>query len=215
MKKTFLYMASVAVVASLLSSCGNDNRLAKDIEGTWQANPAAVATSSPGIMTMTDTWTFTGEDSNATGGTLLIASLASVEWPLAEGSDTIAPQANAYAVSVSASVNINATWNLDPKDPDDEILVSIDPKSIVVSIDPAGVAMSTSGSPAPLDSIPPYIYGAVKAELTKAVQARFFPVNKLEDVEINGNKLKFEVPSGKEKADDVKVNLTRQTGSAE
>ena len=76
MKKTFLYMASVAVVASLLSSCGNDNRLAKDIEGTWQANPAAVATSSPGIMTMTDTWTFTGEDSNATGGQLLIASLA-------------------------------------------------------------------------------------------------------------------------------------------
>ena len=215
MKKTFLYMASIAVAASLLSSCGNNNRLAKDIEGTWQANPAAVATSSPGIMTMTDTWTFTGEDPNATGGTLLIASLASVEWPLAEGSDTIAPQGNAYAVSVSASVNINATWNLDSKDPDDEILVSIDPKSIVVNIDPAGVAMSTSGSPAPLDSIPPYIYGAVKAELTKAVQARFFPVIKLEDVEINGNKLKFEVPSGKEKADDVKVYLTRQTGSAE
>ena len=52
MKKTFLYMASIAVAASLLSSCGNNNRLAKDIEGTWQANPAAVATSSPGVMTM-------------------------------------------------------------------------------------------------------------------------------------------------------------------
>lgn len=209
MKKTFLYIASAFVAASLLSSCGSGNSLAKKIEGSWQGNPQAIASSGEGIITMTDEWAFVGDDNKATGGDLIITSMASVEWPLSIAGDSIAPGADPYAVTVAATVSLNAVWDIDQHDPDDEIVVSIDPKTLSVSIDPDAVAVSADGKPATVDSIPGEIYASVRRELLKSAQTRFFPVNHLDDVEIKGDVLKFEIPSGQEKKGDVKIRLTR------
>lgn len=211
MNKSILFITAAALTASLLASCGGDNtRLARDIEGTWQGTPTAVASTQPGIITMTDTWTFVGDDANATGGSLVITSLSSVEWPLSYTGDTVAVQADPYAVTMAASVSLNGTWDLDPQDPDDEIIVSIDPRSLSVNIDPDAVAASTNGNPVALDTIPPVIYGAARAELTKAVQTRFFPISHLDDVKIEGRTLKFEIPATVEDGQEIKITLNRQ-----
>lgn len=210
MKKTFLYMASALLAASFMSSCGGGNSLAKRIEGSWQGTPQAIASSSEGIITMTDVWNFIGDDTKSSGGDLVITSLASVEWPLTLSGDSIAPGADPYAVTISATVSLNAVWDLDSHDPDDEILVSIDPKTLSVSIDPDAVAVSANGQPATVDSIPAGIFADARRELLKSAQTRFFPVNHLDDVEIKGNTLKFEIPSGQEKKGEIKIRLTRQ-----
>ncbi len=212
MKKSIHYIALAALTAVAVASCADNSKLAKQIEGSWQGNPVSVPSTSAGIINMTDTWTFINDDTRATGGELVVTSMASVEWPLTAEGDSVAPQSAPYALTLAASVSFNASWDLDADDPDEEILVSIDPKTMSISIDPAAVALSTDGNPTTVDSIPPSVYAAVRSELTRAVQSRFYPINHLDNVKIQGSTLKFEVPSGQEKSDDVKMILTRKGG---
>lgn len=204
-----LYTASAVVAAGLLVSCDTGNGLARQIEGAWQGTPQAITTSEAGILTMTDEWNFIADEAKGNGGDLIITSMASVEWPLTIAGDSIAPQSDPYAVTLSAVVSLNATWDLDPHDPDEDILVSIDPKTLSVTFDPDAVTVSANGNPVTLDSIPASIYGEARRELIKAAQTRFFPVNQLEDVEIKKGSVKFEIPSGIPKHDDVKVRLNK------
>lgn len=209
MKTRLTILSAAALLAVGLISCGKDN-LAKNIEGTWQGNPVPVASQASGIVTMTDTWDFDRDDAEATGGTLIITSLASVECPLtAAGADTIAPASAPYAVTVSASVTINGTWDVEEKD-DDDIIVSMDPRTLTISIDPAAVAVSSDGNPATLDSIPPSLFAAARAEISAVAKTRFLPITKLEDVKADPTRLKFEIDVAKEGAKDIDVILTRQ-----
>lgn len=204
-------LIAAAACAAALTACGGSGKLARDIQGTWQANPAPVAGSTPGIMTMTDSWTFVGDDAKATGGQLIVSSMASVECPLDfVASDTIAPASAPYAVTVAATVSLSGSWDLDSHDPDDEILVSFDPKTLNVQIDPAAAAVSTDGNPATIDSIPPALFAEAHRQIVATVQKRFFPVNRLEDVEVKGNSLKFELPPLTEGGHDTKVTLRKQ-----
>lgn len=210
MKKSVFVIAAVGLAASVLVSCENKTRLAKDIEGTWQANPVTVPYDAAGSLTMTDTWTFVRDNSNAAGGSLIISSMSSVETPLNALTDTIAAQADPYAVTLAASVSLNAKWDLDAHDPDDEIIISFDPRSLTVAVDPDAVAVSADGNPAIADSIQSAVIAAVRAEVTRAVKARFFPVDRLEDVEIKGQSLKFELPPTSERGHETKITLRRQ-----
>lgn len=211
------FLSSAAIIAAgalalAFGSCKNESSLARQIEGTWQGNPTTINGGAPGIITMTDTWTFVRDDPSATGGTLVLTSLASVEWPLnALQADTItSPSAGSYAVSMSAAVSLNATWDLDVHDPDDEVLISIDPRSLAVNIDPDAVTVSSNSDATILDSIPPTIYASAKAELTRAIGQRFFPINRLEDVKATARGLSFDIPPTTEDGAEIKVTLRRQ-----
>lgn len=209
MNNRLIILSAAALLAAGMISCSK-NELAKNIEGTWQGNATPVTSQASGIVTMTDTWDFARDDAEANGGTLIITSLASVECPLdAVGADTIAPASAPYAVTVSASVTINGTWDLEQKD-DDDVIVSMDPRSLTVSIDPAGVAVSSDGNPATLDSIPPSIFAAARAEISNVAKTRFLPITRLEDVKADARRLKFEIDVAKEGAKDIDVVLTRQ-----
>ena len=209
MKTRLIILSAATLLAAGMISCDKNN-LARNIEGTWQGNATPVTTQSAGIVTMTDTWDFSRDDANANGGTLIITSLASVECPLsAAGADTIAPASAPYAVTVAASVTINGTWDLEKKD-DDNVIVSMDPRTLTVSIDPSAVAVSADGNPATLDSIPPSLYAAARAEISAAAKSRFFPISRLEDVKAGPQRLKFEIDVAKEGGKDIDVILTRQ-----
>lgn len=210
MSKSILYGAAAALGAAVMTACSGSHKLASQIEGTWQANPTHVTTLPGNLVTMTDTWTFDMETGSSSGGTLLISSLVSLELPLsAAGLDSIAPGTGAYAVNMAGSVTLSATWDLDPHDPDDEIIVSVDPRSLAVTIDPDAVTVSGDADAVALDSISPALIAAARATVTGAATGRFFPIDRLDDVEIASSSLRFEIPSGSEKGQDVKVTLKR------
>ncbi|MCM1028734.1 MAG: hypothetical protein NC342_09395 [Pseudoflavonifractor sp.] len=211
MKKIQLLLAGAAMLVASLSSCNEGKRLAGQLEGAWSGNAQPISASAGTIATMTDTWTFVNDGPEGMGGSLVISSMASVECPLdAAANDSISPSSDAYAVTVAASVSINGTWDISAHDPDEDVIVSIDPKSLTVSVDPTGVAVSANGNPVTLDSIPQYLYSAAQAEIRKVAQQHFFPIDRLEDVEIKSDQLEFEIPGGAEGAHDIKVTLRKQ-----
>lgn len=210
MKKIYSMIAGAALLTGGLTACTGAQGLADRISGSWQSEPAPIASDASGITTMTDLWTFTPESEGADQGSLTITSMTSVEWPLdAAATDTIAPSSDAYAVSLSAKVAITGTWEVSSHDPDDELLVTLDPKSLSVAVDPAGEALSGNGNPVVLDSIPAPIFNAARAEILKIARGRFFPINRLEDVEFKADKVEFEVPSTIPGHDEVKITLRR------
>lgn len=209
-KLSTLLAVALTAVSFTFTSCDGSGRLARDIEGSWQANPAPVTDTVPGVLTMTDSWTFVSDGNGASGGQLLLSSMASVECPLdLAAADTIAPASAPYAVTVAATVSLSGTWDLDSHDPEDEILVSFDPKSLNVSIDPAGVTVSSDGNPAAIDSIPAAIYAGARRQVLETAQKRFFPIDRLDDVEVKNGSLKFELPPTTAGGHDVKVTLRK------
>lgn len=210
MKSIYSIIAGAALLTGGLTACTGGEGLSDRISGSWQSAPAPIASDASGITTMTDFWTFTPESAGADQGELSITSMTSVEWPLdAAATDTIAPSSDTYAVSMSAEVAISGTWEVSSHDPDDELIVTLDPKSLSVAVDPAGEALSGNGNPVVMDSIPAPVYNAARAEILKIARGRFFPINKIEDIEFKADKVEFEVPSTTPGHDEVKITLRR------
>ncbi len=217
MKRIHTLLAGAALISAAgLASCSGSQNLGERLSGTWQSNPTPIATTEAGITTMTDFWTFTPEAKGADQGTVNISSTASVEWPLdAAATDTIAPASDTYALSLSATVTISGTWDISSHDPDDELIVSFDPKSLTVNIDPVADAMSGDGNATTVNTIPAEIYSAAQNELLKVARERFFPINRIEDIEFKDGKIKFEVPSAAPGRDEVEIVLRSVTPTAD
>ena len=80
---------------------------------------------------------------------------------------------------------------------DDEIQVSIDTRTLTVSIDPEGMVLTTNmldgDAQANVASIKPQLAEAVKQQVTNALQMRYASIKKIDDIDIKGNVMEYEI----------------------
>ncbi len=93
-----------------------------------------------------------------------------------------------YEVSIAATASVGGTWHY-KGDEDDELLLSLDLKSISVTVDPAGVTYTENlltGMQQPqLDSLTAATASQWKAQLMAAMRKEFARYTVLDDIEVN------------------------------
>lgn len=184
-----LVIAAAALCALGLSSCNEASKLAKNIEGTWSGAPERLIDDPTGTATVIESTTF-AVDSTGKGGDMIIVGLVSATGQMQGSTAIIQP----ISISAAAKAEVLGKWQAID---DDEIQVSIDTRTLTVSIDPEGVVLTTNmldgDAQANVASIKPQLAEAVKQQVTNALQMRYASIKKIDDIDINGNVMEYEI----------------------
>lgn len=188
MKQTVLGFA--AVCAMLFSSCNEEAKLARDIEGTWSGAPEVFVNDASSRSTIIETFTF--ERDTTKSGTVMIGALVSSTGAV-QGTDAIVQP---FSVSAAAKSTISGRWQVID---DDELVLTLDPSTMKVEVDPSAVVLTTNlltGAEAPsTESLRPQMAEAIRSNLSHVLAMRYLSYRKLDDVKVKdkGTMLKFEV----------------------
>lgn len=184
-----LVIAAAALCALGLSSCNEASKLAKNIEGTWSGAPERLIDDPTGTATVIESTTF-AVDSTGKGGDMIIVGLVSATGQM-QGSTAII---QTISISAAAKAEVLGKWQAID---DDEIQVAIDTRTLTVSIDPEGVVLTTNmldgDAQANVASIKPQLAEAVKQQVTNALQMRYASIKKIDDIDIKGNVMEYEI----------------------
>lgn len=184
-----LVIAAAAVCALGLSSCNEASKLAKNIEGTWSGAPERLIDDPTGTATVIESTTF-AVDSTGKGGDMIIVGLVSATGQMQGSTAIIQP----ISISAAAKAEVLGKWQAID---DDEIHVAIDTRTLTVSIDPEGVVLTTNmldgDAQANVASIKPQLAEAVKQQVTNALQMRYASIKKIDDIDIKGNVMDYEI----------------------
>lgn len=193
MKKYLLYLGLSILSIVGVTSCDEASRLAKNVCGAWTGTPTGVAGTTL-QSSVIETFTFTLDDAakDARSGNLTITSVITSQSTF--GGDAVAglPAVN---LSIASTGSITGTWTAVD---DDEITVSLDPRSLTVTVDPDAVELSsgmfTTNMGEQIDSLRPQLTNAVRLELTNDLATRYASFNHFDDVKVKkGALLKFEI----------------------
>ncbi|MCM1520951.1 MAG: hypothetical protein NC098_09210 [Lachnoclostridium sp.] len=192
--KKYLLCLGLSVLAIVgLTSCDEASRLAKNICGAWTGTPVGIAGNTL-QSTAIETFTFTLDEAakDARSGNLTITSVITSQSTF--GGDAVAglPAVN---LSIASTGSITGTWTAID---DDEISVSLDPRSLLVNVDPDAVELSsgmfTADMGSQIDSLRPQLTNAVRMELMNDLATRYSSFNHFDDVKVKkGALLKFEI----------------------
>lgn len=184
-----LIIAAAALCALGLNSCNEASRLAKNIEGTWSGAPERLIDDPTGTATVIESTTF-AVDSTGKGGDMIIVGLVSATGQMQGSPAIIQP----ISISAAAKAEVLGKWQAID---DDEIQVAIDARTLTVSIDPEGVVLTTNmldgDAQANVASIKPQLAEAVKRQVTNALQMRYASIKKIDDIDIKGNVMDYEI----------------------
>lgn len=184
-----LVIAAAALCALGLSSCNEASKLAKNIEGTWSGAPERLIDDPTGTATVIESTTF-AVDSTGKGGDMIIVGLVSATGQMQGSTAIIQP----ISISAAAKAEVLGKWQAID---DDEIQVAIDTRTLTVSIDPEGVVLTTNmldgDAQANVASIKPQLAEAVKQQVTNALQMRYASIKKIDDIDIKGNVMEYEI----------------------
>lgn len=184
-----LVIAAAALCALGLSSCNEASKLAKNIEGTWSGAPERLIDDPSGTATVIESTTF-AVDSTGKGGDMIIVGLVSATGQMQGSTAIIQP----ISISAAAKAEVLGKWQAID---DDEIQVSSDARTLTVSIDPEGVVLTTNmldgDAQANVASIKPQLAEAVKQQVTNALQMRYASIKKIDDIDIKGNVMEYEI----------------------
>lgn len=184
-----LIIAAAALCALGLSSCNEASKLAKNIEGTWSGAPERLIDDPTGTATVIESTTF-AVDSTGKGGDMIIVGLVSATGQMQGSTAIIQP----ISISAAAKAEVLGKWQAID---DDEIQVAIDARTLTVSIDPEGVVLTTNmldgDAQANVASIKPQLAEAVKQQVTNALQMRYASIKKIDDIDIKGNVMDYEI----------------------
>lgn len=189
----------------LVAACDSASRLATEIAGTWSGAPVTIELPMTSATTASsiDTYTFT-HDPDGRGGNLTVTSMLSLSAPAGPVNATTGP----VSISAAATASIQGRWEAID---DDDISVTLQPKTLQVSVDPSAVVVSTSplsaGPSASVDSITPALVATITETLRRDLPNRYLAIKQLHDVEIKGSLLNWEI-------NDREETLSRQ-GSVE
>lgn len=179
----------VAMAAIGFQSCDDTARLIKDVTGTWSGAPEKLVDNSASSATIIDTYTFTAIP-DTKGGNVTITSLISVTGQIDGAQAIVQP----FSLSASGTASIQGTWTAID---DDEIALSLEPKTLDVNIDPQAVVLSSSllsgNTSAAVDSMKPALVQTIKAQVQQAVTARYLSMKHLDDIDVKGAILKYEI----------------------
>lgn len=181
--------AIVALTALGMSSCNEAAKLAKNIEGTWSGAPERFIDDPSGSATVIESTTF-AVDSTGKGGDMIIVALVSSTGQVQGSASIMQP----ISVSAAAKAEILGKWQAID---DDEIHVSLDPRTLTVSVDPEGVVLTTNlldgAAQANVASIKPQVAESVKSQVANALQMRYASIKKIDDIDIKGNVMEYEI----------------------
>lgn len=184
-----ILLGLLAVTALGLQSCDDSAKLAENLEGTWSGAPERLIDTSASSASVIDTYTFT-HTPDTKGGNITITSVISVTGQI-DGSQAIVQP---FSLSASGTASVQGTWEAID---DDEIAISIDPKTLNVNIDPDAVVLSSSllsgNTSAAVDSMKPALVNTIKAQVKEAVGNRYLSLKHIEDIDIKGSILKYEI----------------------
>lgn len=188
MKKMIFGIAAACVLG--FTSCDESARLAKAIDGTWSGAPEQLMNEVGTQSTMIETIAFE-RDSTDKGGSVVISTMVSVNHAMPADSSLMQP----VSVTAAAKSYVMGRWMAID---DDEVMLQLDPASMVVEVDPDAVVLSAnvlSGeTESTTEALKPQIVAAVKAKITGALQTHYFSMRHLDDVKVkDGSTLKFEI----------------------
>lgn len=183
---------SLFCVLSVLSACNPKVSLAKNIEGTWATNSEILAGIDALNASSVEMLQFIPTDgvSNPLSGDFTHSIIVDVA--------TIAPQSDSvvqpYSVTVTAIASVQGSWSVID---DDEIRLTLDPKTFNVSVNPSEVVQEdnilTGKNFSVVDSIMPELSARIKRMITPVVQGRL-NVNKIDDIHIlKGTEMRCEI----------------------
>lgn len=201
-KKHFNYyvmkriICALAILAAALSldSCETKAHLANEIEGTWAGTPQSITDNSALTATLLETFQFVkipAEDGGeSTGGTVNIVGMLSSSIQLVGDNDFEQP----LTFTSSARSSIVGSWQAID---DEEIVVTLNPNTLTVVVDPdavvPGSALLSESSQAKIEQMKPDIINMIASGLKQSLSNRYSSVKLLDDVEIDGPVLKFEI----------------------
>ncbi len=191
MKKMIFAAAALVVLAVGMTSCNEEEKLAKEVAGTWSTEQQTFFNNDQGQASGGDVFTFEVDPAAKTGGIVNVASSIS----LSRGADALTPANEPYSLSVAAMASVSGRWTAVD---DDEIRIDFDANSLKVSVDPEAVALVANplsgASQADVDSLRPQMAQFYQTELTNAMRVRYSTFTKLDDVKVrnSGQTLKFE-----------------------
>lgn len=188
MKKLVSGMILACVLG--LTSCDESARLAKSIAGTWSGAPEQLVNEVGMQATMVETVAFEC-DSTSRGGGVVISSMVSVTQSIPSDSALVEP----FSMTASVKSYIMGKWQAID---DDEVMVQLDPTSMVVDVDPDAVILTanvlTGATASGTETLKSHAIELVKSKLTVALQSHYFAMRHLDDVKVkDGSTLKFEV----------------------
>lgn len=185
MRLTYLIIASLAAGMGLaVTSCSHKDKFI----GTWTAltqtdiTDQVPAASTASLIT---TLQFMPAGADNAPGTACLSGIIDITQPVnpAYGSFD-----QPYEVSIAATASVCGTWHYKGDD-DDELLLSLDLKSINVSVDPAGVTYTENiltGKQQPqLDSLTAATASQWKSILETAMRKEFARYNVIDDIDVN------------------------------
>lgn len=198
--KRILPFLGVMIMGIMVWSCDSEGRLAKDLTGTWAGTPENFTDHSAITASVIDTYEFmpdTCPSGPTHAGPLTIAGMISTS------TQVVGDGAEPIELSAAARSIISGSWTVVD---DDEILLRLDPATLDIMVDPEDVAVSTnplSPSGISVDSLRTAMSATIRAGLYQALLTRYASMMHLDDIEIKGQLMKFEI-------NDIDYTLTRQ-----
>lgn len=183
----------IAAIAAITSCKSEEKRLAGAIPGMWAGTPETFSDINDLTATVTDTYYFSPDTAVVTErqcpvGPITIQAMVSMATQVMTG-DMMEP----LSLSASGTAQIRGTWSAIG---DDEISLSLDPQTLTVVVDPGQVVANGAligESQAAVDSMRPQVANNLQASLMSALSARYSSMRLMEDVEVKGNLMKYEM----------------------
>lgn len=185
-------LLGLLTVSTVAVSCSSgEARLAKEIPGVWQGTPE-IFSDAPYTATIVDVYDITpasGTGDSALTGDITITGMVNTTTQIVGDSAFIEP----LRLSVSARTGISGTWTVID---DDEIALSLDPRTLTVDVDPDAVLANDTPLPlgsSDIDSLRPAVCRNIEQNIRTALTTRYTGLRKLDDVKIKGKLLKYEI----------------------
>lgn len=185
-----LVIAASAALTAIFSSC--DTR--PDITGTWAGTPVHVNDISAACdASSTMSMTFSSDNNKSRNGVVSISALIDANQPV-DSSESVID--SSYEVSVAATASISGIWSFE-NDDDDDIVISLDHKTLDVNVDPHGVTFSSNlltGAQQPMiDSLSTVTAAQWKSSISRAMENEFFKLQKISDIKVNNGIMSCEI----------------------
>lgn len=170
-----MLFAAVAVTA-----CGSKEKLTGEIEGTWTATPQRIEVTSQYDADVVKVYELLPD------GQAIISAMISTEKSLPATDSVVEP----VSLNAAATATMSGTYTAVS---DDEVRISLDPKSLKVNVDPKAVnfmynKFNTQEAPEVTTLTASYAK-QLTDELTPVISVDFFGAATLSDIKVKGDEM--------------------------
>lgn len=190
-KSIFVSALTIIGAAAIVSSCSDR----PDLEGTWQGNQERIQVAGASEAFSTVSIDFAPSAEKNAPGLVNLSAVVEVHAPAAASADTGAVQP--WQANVTATASVSGTYVFEEHE-DDDIILSLDPSTLLVRVDPAGVVSTFNvldgTDSAALDSLTQAAVAQWSQAIGRGVMEQFNKYNRIEDIKVHhGDMLTAEI----------------------